>query len=297
MIMNFASKLIRRRSGFTLAEVMAAVIIGSMVLVAVLTVYTHARGTAATISRNLDKGRLAREVLQRIAEDLDRIISSGPDTKVFVENKVIGIYPAARLRIYKTIKKKGRDEEFETIVWQSSYDYESDANGLVLYRKHSGIALEDKLLDELRADWEKAYPFVQVCSGVTYFDIKVPQGKDKFVKNWPGKTMPTGIVVAISFAEPYETLEGTLEVPEQEKFTRTIAINRTRKIGFVFIPDSAEALGAPEDEKAPEDDEALEGDEAAEETDALQEDAGDEQEKPDSVSDTGSKAKVKTAPR
>ncbi len=43
---------------------------------------------------------------------------------------------------------------------------------------------------------------------------------------------PGGIEVAISSAEPFKTVRGTLDVPDEEKIARTIAVDRTRKIGF-----------------------------------------------------------------
>ena len=147
-----------------------AVTIGSMVLVAILTVYARAQTTSAAIGRNLDRSRLPSEILQLIAEDLDIIMTAGADTRITVENKTINGYPGARLKISRTIKDaKNASREFETIVWQTSYDYESDSNGLVLYRMHTGMVQEDKLLDDKREDVEALYPFVPICEGVTYF--------------------------------------------------------------------------------------------------------------------------------
>jgi len=232
----------KTRSGFSLAEVIVATTIGAMVLVAILGVYRAAEGSASAVERNLSRGQLAREILQRIAEDLDKITATS-GAEVAVNNKTINGYPAARLVIRKTIKAANKEKELETIVWQSSYDYQSLADGLVLYRKHGGMTVEDKLLDEQRADWEKAFPFVPVCTGVTMFTIKVPVGPDKFVDRWQGSSLPPGVVVTISFGQPYEAEDGTLEIAEEDKFTRTIAINRTRNVKFVFVPD--QDLGQP----------------------------------------------------
>ncbi len=236
--MNVAGKNLALARGFTLAEVIAVVVISALVLVAMITIHSHAQASVATVERHLGTGRLAREVLQLIAEDLDRMTTgAGSDTKIYVKNKPAGGYQAAQLRIVKTIDTTKPDQEFETVVWQTSPDYESDANGLVLYRKHSGLVSEDKLLDEQRADWERAYPFVAVCSGVTYFSVKVPGPDNTFFDTWPGKTLPRGLVVEISFAEPYETEQGTFEIPPEQLYTRNIAINRTRNIKFVFFPE------------------------------------------------------------
>ncbi|MHC4482043.1 MAG: PulJ/GspJ family protein [Planctomycetota bacterium] len=234
--MKKAYKEYRSPLGFTLAEVLASLVIGAMVLVAMLGIYNRAEKSAAAIESKLGDARLPCEVLQRIAEDLDGIIALGSNTRVTIENKIKEGYQSAKLTITKTIAGSRRTlpKTFEEIIWQANYDYDSDANGLVLYRKHSGMGLEDKLLDEQRADVEKYYSFVPVCSGVTFFKVQVPKG-DGFVNRWPGDILPQSVVVTISFAEPYETLTGALGVLDEDKVTRTIAIDRTRKLGFIFV--------------------------------------------------------------
>ena len=72
-----------------------------------------------------------------------------------------------------------------------------------------------------------------VCAGVTFFKIQVPKGED-FLDRWASDSLPRGIVLTISFAEPYEALDGTFDVLDAEKTTRTIAIGRTRKIKFTI---------------------------------------------------------------
>jgi hypothetical protein len=227
--------------------------IGAMVLVAMLRVYAQAHRSAASIRRGLDSLRLPSEVLQRIAEDLDGIISSDPDTKVMVENKFVKGYPAAKLTIEKTIKdSKNKAEVFEKIVWQSAYDYFSDANGLTLFRSHSGMSLEDKLLDEKRADIEKEYPLVPICTGVTYFKIQVPRGEE-LLDRWVTSSLPPGVIVTVSFAEPFETIQGTLDVFEEDKITRTIAVDRTRNIKFEIVrSETEEEMGDESEEDAEE---------------------------------------------
>ncbi len=241
--------------GFSLAEVLAALTIGAMVLVAVLGVYSRAESSAAAIRRKLDDSRLPFEVLQRIAEDLDGIIAptsdiKAADTKITVENKLINLYPSARLTILRTIyDSKDKKRTFEEIVWQANYDFDTDS--LILYRSHNGVGVEDKLLDEARASWEKDYSFVPICSGVTFFKVQVPKGED-FADSWTDDSLPHGIMVTISFGEPFKTVMGPLDVPEEEKITRTIAIDRTRKIKFKFVKkdESTEGEDEPEDEKS-----------------------------------------------
>jgi len=218
--------------GFSLAEVLIALTIAAMVLVAVLGIYSRAERSAAAITRRLDSSRLPSEVLQRIAEDLDGIVAPGSGTSVTVENKFENGFSTARLTILKTIyDDRNEKQTFEKIVWQTSID--EDANSLVLYRSYGGIGLEDKLLDEQRESWEREL-FVPICTGVTFFKIQVPRGEG-FQDKWTSDSLPPGIAVTISFAAPFKTLAGTLDVSDEEKITRTIAIDRTRKIRFIFV--------------------------------------------------------------
>ena len=226
----------RKLHGLSLAELLVALTIGSMVLVAVLTVYDRAERAAQAVTRRLDESQLPGEVLQRIAEDLDRLVGPGSDAKIEIENKFDQGYPAARLVITSSIRdENNREQVLERVIWQSSYDVESSMPGLVLYRSHSGITLEDKLLDSQRAELEKQYPFIPLCSGVTMFQIDVPQG-DEYMDRWDSDTPPNGIRVTLSFAEASQTPGGTFEVPEHQQIIRMIATDRTRKIKFEIAP-------------------------------------------------------------
>jgi hypothetical protein len=247
----------RARTGFSLAEIITSLTIGSMVLVAVLVVYNRAERSAAAVTRKLNNSRLLSEVMQRIAEDLDGIIA-GADTKINIENKFEKGFPTARLTITKTIfDSRNQEQTFENIVWQSNYDFEVD--GLVLYRSHSGIAIEDKVLDKNKDDWERGL-FVPICAGITFFRLKVPWG-ETYLDKWTSTSLPPGIEVSISSAEPFKTVGGTLDVPEEGKVIRTIAVDRTRKIKFT-VEKSGVAEGeekdqanesSPDDKKTPPD--------------------------------------------
>ena len=248
--------IFRMPSGFSLAEMLAAMTIGAMVLVAVLSIYSRAERSAAAVTRRLDFSRTPREILQRIAEDIDRIISSGSGAQITIQNKHDHLFPTARLTISRTFKDRAnREHKFEEIVWQTSYDFESFGDGLVLYRSHSGIAAEDKVLDKNKDDWEKER-FVPLCGAVTFFRINAIKG-EKPVDKWSGP-LPSGIEVAISFAEPYKRVDGTLDVSDEEKIIRTIAVDRTRKIKFeiaagMYADDQEETIGADvtEDKELP----------------------------------------------
>ncbi len=228
--MNKTCRKFRTYNGFTLAEVIISLIIGSMVLVSVLNIYNNGQRAAAAIMRNIDSSRLASEVLQRVAEDFDKAISSNNDAKIIVGNNYQKGFMNAHLSFSKSYQDSSdREQKFEEIVWQGSYSYESEKEGLVLYRSHRGIAPEDKLLDKNKSDAEKEL-FVPICSGVTFFKIEVLTDEEPMLI-WTG-SIPQGIRVTISFAEPFKKTDGTLDVPEKDKYIRTIAIDRTRKIKF-----------------------------------------------------------------
>jgi len=222
----------RYRGAFTLAEVTVALVVGTMILVAVLGIYSRAERAAEAITRRLDSTQLPSEILQRIAEDLDGIIAAGDSMVVTVENKIQNLFPVARLTITKSYyDDSNKKQTLEKIVWQSNY--EPEQGSLVLYRSYSGIGVEDKLLDEKREDWESDFSFVPISTGLTFFRIEVMAG-DQLQDGWTSESLPRGVLVTLSFAEPYKTVSGELEVTEYEKIMRTIAIDRTRKISFVL---------------------------------------------------------------
>jgi len=209
-------------------------------MVAVLGIYSRAESSAATIRRKFESSRLPTEILQRIAEDLDQIMATDSYTTISIKNKFEKGFPTAQLTIIRSIIGKNKPMTFESIVWQTNYDYDSDS--LVLYRQRTSEIglLEDKLLDEERENWEQVL-FVPICEGITFFKIQaVKDGEplDRFIGR-----MPLGIQVTISFAEPFKTISNTFDVFEEDKFIRTIAVDRTRKIRFKI---------APKQEKKPE---------------------------------------------
>ena len=247
--------------GFSLAEVLAALTIGAMVIVAVLGIYNRAENSVAAVTRRLNSSRLPGEVLQRIAEDLDNIISSSSDGTITIENKFENVasrmlVPAAKLTITQIIQdSRDKEQKFKEIIWQSSYDFESVTNSLTLYRSSGGLNMEDKVLEKNKDDFEREL-FVPICSGITFFKISVLAGKEP-VEKWDGPP-PRGIMVTISFAEPYKRADGTFDVPDEEKITRTIAIDRTRKIRFDTSTseygsdeEGREDVNLPSDEKPP----------------------------------------------
>ncbi len=226
----------RRQGGFSLAETLATVVIGAATLIAVLMVYRRVEDSAAAVNAKLDESRIPTEVLQRIAEDLDKVISTGPDTTIVVESGFEKGLPKSQLTILRTFTDTADAEQvLDEVKWIPGYDHDRDIGTMILYRGHTGLSYEDKLLDGQRGDWESEYPLIPICAGVTYFRIEIPRG-DVFQDKWDMPSLPPGVRVTISFAEPFETVSGTLDVPESSKYRRTIAIDRTRKIRFKLGP-------------------------------------------------------------
>jgi len=113
------------------------------------------------------------------------------------------------------------------------------------------------VLEKNKDDWEREL-FVPICSGVTLFDIHAVMGEEP-IQSWSG-SLPPGIAVTISFAEPFKRVDGTLDVLDEEKITRTIAIDRTRKIKFEIAeqeyPEDQEEItrvDLPDGERLPSD--------------------------------------------
>jgi hypothetical protein len=88
------------------------------------------------------------------------------------------------------------------------------------------------LLDNQKEPWQREL-FVPVCSGFTFFKIEVPKDNTS-VDRWTGEQLPPAIKITLSFAEPYKTVSGTLDVPEEDKITRVIAVDRTRMLQFII---------------------------------------------------------------
>ena len=217
-------------------EILAAMMIGSMVLIAVLTIYTRAENIVQSVTNSLDDSRRAREALQLIAEDLDKMITTDSDIHVVVVGRHISKYEASILVIREKYKDPtNKDQTYKEIFWQCNIDPEGDPNDLILYRSYEGIVPEDKLLDRDR-EKKELNDYVPICNGVTYFDMLVFTTRDKPEVAWTGG-MPLGIAITISFAKPFENEKGQYEVLENEKYTRIISFDKTRDIKFDISED------------------------------------------------------------
>jgi prepilin-type N-terminal cleavage/methylation domain-containing protein len=228
------------RSGFTLTELMVAVVIASMLLSVLLAISSHVQQSAASIERTLGEFELVQEVLQLIAEDLDTKIDPEAGTTLTVFNRVEDGYPTAKMVITTTMKDaKYEDQILEEITWQANVDIQT--NRIVLYRSHTGHILEDKLLDQRREQAESLSPFVPVCGGLTAFSIEVYRN-DEWTDQWASTELPTGIRVVMTDAIAEKNVRGEWEVPEEALVTRTMAINRTRELKFKVADPNADVF-------------------------------------------------------
>lgn len=219
-------------AGFSLAEIVVALTISSMVMITVLTIYRRAQSSAFAATNRIEENTMVNEVLQRIAEDLDTILGGRFDATIKIDNKTQDGYSAGRLEIEKKIfNNDGEEEVFRRIVWQSYTNFETEAGGLILYRAHSGMTVEDKLLQRGHQRWELER-FIPICDGVTYFSVEVVRDEN-LIDRWEADSLPPAIKISLSFAEP-EPEGNELVVPEDQIASRTIAVDRTRKIRFDF---------------------------------------------------------------
>jgi len=221
----------RHQRGFSLGEMLATVIIGGMVLTAILSIYARANHAAGAVLTRIESPALASEVLQLMARDLDRTLGAD-DVVVQIRNGFDNGFARAELvlrRVYHD--QENKEQVLEEITWRAGYDSGGNTPGLILYRSREGTGQEDRLLEGQREAWEKNYPFVPICRGLTFFRVQAYKG-DELVDAWPMSAAPAGVLVTIAFAEPYVTVRDTLDVRDQDKIARTVAINTMRKIKF-----------------------------------------------------------------
>jgi len=239
---------LRRCSGFSLGEMLATVVIGGMVLTAILTIYSRANRAATAVLEKVEGPSLSMEVLQLIAEDFDRFLGAD-DVTMQIRNGFDNGFARSDLVLRRVYHDKDNKEQvLEEITWRAGYDSEGETPGLILYRSREGAGQEDKLLENQRKDWEKNYTFVPVCRGLTFFQVQACKGEE-LLDQWPPSAPPAGAKVTISFAEPYKSVRGTLDISDEQKVSRTFVVNAMRKIKFVT--DLSGDPNSPEDSNDP----------------------------------------------
>jgi hypothetical protein len=221
------------RKGLTLVELVISILIASVMMVSIFFIYSHSRGTIDDISRTVDQSQVPERILQLIAQDVDRFSADTDDLTILSEVKrQNGLYSSKLTLQTQIYDGSMRPIPYEKVVWETRYDSETES--MILYRSHSGLVSEDNLLESQRTP-EEASAFVPLCSGLTHFNI------DRFPKTAIG--LPNQLIVSLSFAQP--EIEGGEKVISPELIvTRTIAVNRLRKIGYIFTePNLAEPAG------------------------------------------------------
>ncbi len=231
----------RRHStrAFSLIEILTVLTLSAMILAAVILIYNRVRNSAVAITTRLNKQGLPDELLQKIAEDIDRLAAPGFDASISIRNKEDSGYNSAQLVIENRYYGSGQPpiaNIYERVVWQSSYD--PFLGQMILYRSHSGLNLEDKLVDTVRSGEDKPELFVPVCSGLTYFGVFALTGSEteeqEPASSWQKQTMPNGILLGLSL-EPMTQLEdGSFVLPEGGIVHRAVAVDRTRSIPYKF---------------------------------------------------------------
>lgn len=263
---NCSSESPLARSAFSLVEIVVVLLITAMIMLASFTIYGRVQAATAAVNATLDRDILPTEILQRIAEDLDRLAFAGLGTTISIQNKFDSSgYNVAQLVIKNVVyDEDNKPRVFEKIIWRSSYDFFDDS--LILYRSHNGVNLEDKVIaDDRQIELKEEGNdfFIPLCSGITFFKIQVPaikvfgenvtlpgldemmevsEEEEKFLDRWGGDKLPKAVTITISFAQPYQAVTGELDVLESEKITRTIAIDRTRKIKYRFVARDLEPI-------------------------------------------------------
>jgi len=279
---------VRTSCGFTLVEILTVLIISTMIVMAAIMIFSRVRADAAAINLRLDRQNLPQEILQKIAEDLDRLASPGFDAKVSFRNKIDNGFNTAQMIIesrYDLGKTPPMPQNYERIVWQANYDLSIDS--LVLYRSHSGLNYEDKVVDKARQKEADKELFVPVYPGLTHFQIEAITGTEQTQPAWQSDMLPNGILIHLS-VDPFQVqLDGSFVLPQESVITRAVAIDRTRPITYIFVAQKYDAqdpnaMAADPNQSAPSESKSKADTETQKKTDGASEKPNEKQ-KPENI--------------
>jgi hypothetical protein len=206
-----------------------------MILTATILIYGRIRSSAVTITARLENQAIPDEILQKIAEDLDRLAAPGFDSTITIQNKIDTGYNSAQLIIENRYYGGGEPPKaniYERVVWQSVYDPMLDM--MTLYRCHSGLNLEDALVDNLRTGDKTPEIFVPICPGLTCFSVFALTDANEMTPQWQKQAMPNGILLKLSLEPMVQMDDGSFELPEKSIVSRTVAVDRTRLINYTL---------------------------------------------------------------
>jgi len=219
--------------GFSLIEILTVLIMSVMILTATLLIYSRVRGSVAAINSRLEKQAIPDEILQKIAEDIDRLAAGGFDAAITIQNKNDTGYNSAQLIIENRYYGNGEPPQpsiYERVVWQSVYDPLFDQ--MTLYRSHSGLNLEDALVDNMQAGDKLPEVFVPICPGLTCFSVFAVTDANELEPQWQKQAMPNGILLKLSLEPMIQLEDGSYELPEENIVSRAVAVDRTRPIAY-----------------------------------------------------------------
>lgn len=229
--------------GFTLVETLVVVMIGAMVITATMMVYQRVRAASVVIVERMSEHRLSSEILQKIAEDIDRMAAPGFEATMKFQNRQVRgsemMYQSAQLILNNSYYGNGdKKQTYEEIIWRTVYDPAEDT--MILYRKHSGLNGEDPLFDLANAENvsdetrdESRERFIPIAADVTFFDLAIQQG-EQLLNTWTSDSLPKAIRIGLSFAPPQELEDGSFNVADEDIMYRTVAVDRTRMIPYQF---------------------------------------------------------------
>lgn len=240
------------RSAFTLIETLTAVLLTALLITAVLSMYYHVRRGVSRLAGQMEENRLAREILQKIAEDIDRLAAPGFDATMQFRNKYDNGSNAAQLVLENKFYDSStppKPQVYDRIVWQTHYDAWSQL--LTLFRMHEGLNLEDKVLEKDAAASPSLGMYIPVADGLTHFEAAIVDG-ETLTTQWDKQTLPTSVRIGVSFAPLEQLPDGRLGVPPELILYRTVAIDRTRFIPYQFVPRKLDAAGVEEEPKEEE---------------------------------------------
>jgi hypothetical protein len=231
------------RPAFSLIETITVVVISALVLITTINIYTRVRAAADSVENVIVDNEMPNEILQRLAEDIDKLAVPGFDTTIRIEHRFDSGYDTCRMIITNDIyDSKNKKQIYEEIVWQTAVD--PDDGILNLYRLHTGFNTERKIAYDYETQLEpepKGGVFVTMAIGLTHFTIEVIKDKQKeyqeteFLNRWISTTLPKALYATVSFAMPEENEFGEAGIPLDKLISRTIAVDRTRNIPFEFV--------------------------------------------------------------
>ncbi|MGE4285835.1 MAG: hypothetical protein AB7F23_04400 [Phycisphaerae bacterium] len=264
------------RKALTLYELLAALAVTALILIASLSLLQVCLNASVQIDTELTQNAGSREVLQKLAEDIDSI-SSDTNTTFKLSKHTQNGAEIMRLEMENYFVAKGESKrKYRRIIWQS--DYNPDTGLIVIYRCHSGLLLEDTLVStEQQAEPDKEI-YVPVCTEATHFNVNALNGDD-VSESWATDALPAGLIAEISFAEPIEDVTGDWIVPDEDIMRRTISVNRAKEYQYRLLNKNLEEEYDEllEDELAGLEDDSATGEEYTGEEPAAAEEASDEE--------------------